>query len=134
MNDTRIRTFIITLTLTASLAAPLSAYAAYPKAVEKWRPVVRLELRRQHVWSRPIEDRIVHIIDGESTGRERAGSPRGCYGLLQFDRGWLRTTVPRCYRKGDWRGNGRASIWVIVRLYAKHGTGPLKRHWRATYY
>jgi hypothetical protein len=95
---------------------------------------VRWELRNQHVYSRQIENRILHIINGESTGNPKAGHIRGCYGLTQNDRGWIRTKVPWYHQGHDWRGDGKASIYVIVTLYRKYGTAPLKRHWAATYW
>lgn len=116
----------IIFAITWVLCAPTPALA-YPRAVEAWRPVVRYELRRQHVWSRFAEEKCLHIIDGESDGDQRAGHVRGCYGLLQYNTSWVR-------ERNDWRGNGRTSIRTFVTLYRKFGTAPLKRHWAATYW
>ena len=120
MNVRRIS--LITALFWALSTAPAQAY---PAQVERWRPIVHAELRRQRVHSDYIEAKILKLINGESTGNPRAGHVHGCYGLLQFNQGWVHGK--------DWRGDGRASIRVIVTLYRKHGVAPLRKHWKATW-
>ena len=117
-------TVILALVFALSIATPAHAY---PQSVERWRPYLHKKLVEYGVHTDAFENRALHIMASESGGNPRAGHVYGCYGLYQFNRGWIKNS-------SDWRGNGRASIKRFVRCRYYGGLSAIKRHWRATYY
>jgi hypothetical protein len=123
------RNFVVTIivALTLLLGVPAIAQGSLPKNVERWRPVVRATLKTYHVYSKFWEDKELHIIYGESRGNEHTGHINGCYGLLQFNRGWVRHGT-------DWRKSGASSIRRFAKALKQGGNRAILTHWRATYY
>jgi hypothetical protein len=92
--------------------------------VKRWRPLVAYELRRQHVYSKNIENTILHIMRGES-----GGNPDSVYGqhrgLFQFNSNW--GSVKK-------RLDPEWSIRRIVKVYKVGGMSKMRQHWAATIY
>ena len=124
-----IRKVLVTIALVIALA-PTQAFA-FPRNVERWRPVVRRELRHHHIYAPWRERLALKIIQRESGGNPHA---RGGYGnqyvgLFQYSPSWTRSW------KKDWRWSGAANVRIFCRGWSRHGTRRfVYRHWAATAY
>ena len=108
------------------LLGTASQALAYPTSVERWRPVVRKELKARGCYSRWAENKAMHIMYRESRGRPKARN--GQYaGLYQFGRGWVRSNR-------DWRYSPHSAIRRFVKGYDLHGARWWRQHWASTYY
>ena len=90
---------------------------------EKWRPVVRWYLKKYGVWSQFIEDKAIHIINGESSGNPNCVTS-DYVGLFQFNSEWMSRAE---------RLNPYKSIDRFVRVYRDGGISAIKRNWSPTY-
>ena len=109
------------------IANPEHAFG-YPAKVTRWTPTIRAAAKHYHLSAadtRWVVTKGLGIIYRESRGNERTGHVRGCYGLLQFNRGWIR-------HSSDWRGNGKASVYRFVKVLHDGGRRAVARHWAAT--
>jgi hypothetical protein len=107
-------------------AVKRASYPVRPSSAggaEKWRPVVRYYLKRSGVWSQFIEDKTIHIINGESSGNPNCVT-NDYVGLLQFNSEWMSRAE---------RLNPYASIARFVRVYKEGGLSAIKRNWSPTY-
>jgi len=103
-------------------ASSSSGYTGPPPSgsgAERWRPVVRWYLKKYGVWDQFIEDKAIHIINGESSGNPNCRT--GQYvGLLQFGSGWMSTAD---------RLNPYMSICKFVQVYRDGGLAAIRRNW-----
>jgi hypothetical protein len=89
----------------------------------RWRPVVRWYLKKYGVWSQFIEDKAIHIINGESSGNPSCVT-HDYVGLFQFNSEWMSTAD---------RLNPYTSICKFVQVYKSGGISAVKRNWAPTY-
>lgn len=120
-------------------------YDTYPKVVERWRPFVVKMLKEHKVYTRQREHRVLNIIAHENGGSPYSKPGRICVGLLQFDRGWIRSEyknseyywkrhgIPGTYRR-DGRTSAYWSIHRITHVYKDGGDAEVKDQWEASYY
>ena len=80
---------------------------------------MRWYLNHYHVWNQFIEDKTIHIINGESSGDPSCVS--GEYvGLLQFNPSWMSTAD---------RLNPYKSIAKFVQVYRDGGLSAIRNNW-----
>jgi hypothetical protein len=102
---------------------PAGCPAPSGSGAERWRPVVRWYLKRAGVWNQTIEDKAIHIINGESSG-----DPSCIYhdyvGLFQFNSEWASTAT---------RLDPYWSIARFVQVYKEGGMSSIRHHWSPTF-
>lgn len=110
--------------VTAKIYKYRPKYYSSGYGVGRWQPAIRYELKRQGVYSKFMEDKLLHIMEGESTGNpnNRFGQHRG---LFQFNNAWGSEAE---------RLDPRWSIKRIVKVYRVGGLSKIQQHWKATYY
>jgi len=102
---------------------PAGCPAPSGSGAERWRGVVRWYLKRAGVWNQTIEDKAIHIINGESSG-----DPNCIYhdyvGLFQFNSEWASTST---------RLDPYWSIARFVQVYREGGMSSIRQAWSPTF-
>lgn len=140
----RIAAFVLVSVLALTFVP--SAHA-YPKKVERWRPLTKLYLKQHKVYTAYRLDKTLHIIEGESGGS--AGCTSGRHeGLVQMTPSWkwwkhIRRRHYKALRAGkgrylghrrvkDWRNCGACQLHRMAHVW-KHSDAKVRQHWQATW-